>query len=185
MLNETLQDAQRRMQIAVEVVERELRTLRTGRASISILDDIHVEYYGTQTPLNQLASLSSPEAQLLVIQPYDKGSIGAIERAILQSDLGLNPNNDGVLIRIPIPELTEERRKELAKHVNKYAEEGKTAVRNVRRDANEQIKKLQADKEISEDEEHRGHAKVQELTDKFCADIDTVAEAKRQELLKI
>lgn len=185
MLNETLHDAQRRMHTAVEVVERELRTLRTGRANISILDDIHVDYYGTQTPLNQLSSLSSPEPQLLVVQPFDKGSIAAIEKAIMQSDLGLNPNNDGTIVRIPIPALTEERRVELAKHVNKYAEEGKTAVRNVRRDANEQIKKLQADKELSEDDEHRAHDKIQELTDKYCADIDTVADAKREELLTI
>jgi len=173
------------MHTAVEVVERELLTLRTGRANIAILDDIRVDYYGTQTPINQLAGLSAPEPQLLVVQPYDRGAIAAIEKAIMQSDLGLNPNNDGTLIRIPIPELTEERRIDLAKHVNRYAEDGKTAVRNVRRDANEHVKKLQADKEISEDDEHRAHATVQELTDKYCAEIDTVAEAKRQELLTI
>ncbi len=185
MVNETLSDAQRRMHGAIEAVSRELRALRTGRASISLLDDIVVEYYGTQTPLNQLANLAAPEPQLLTIQPYDKSSISAIEKAVLQSDLGLNPANDGVLIRIPIPDLTEERRRDLAKVVGKVAEDGKTAVRQVRRDANEHLKKLEHDKEISQDEEHRGLDAVQELTDKFCAEIDTLAENKRKELLTI
>lgn len=185
MLNETLADAQRRMKGAVDAVARELRALRTGRASISLLDDIHVDYYGTPTPLNQLANLSAPEPQLLSIQPYDKSSIPAIEKAILQSDLGLNPTNDGVVVRIPIPDLTEERRKDLAKVVGKAAEDGKTAVRQVRRDANDTLKKLENDKEISQDEEHRGHDTVQELTDKFCAEIDEIAEHKRKELLTI
>lgn len=185
MFNETLNDAQHRMKGAVEAMVRELRAIRTGRANISLLDDITVDYYGTQTPLNQLANLSAPEPQTLAIQPYDKSSIPAIEKAIMQSDLGLNPTNDGVVVRIPIPDLTEERRKELAKVVGKLAEEGKTAVRQVRRDANDTLKSLQKEKEISEDDEHRGHEAIQELTDKFCEEIDELAERKRQELLTI
>ncbi len=185
MLNETLLDAQRRMHAAVDAVARELRAIRTGRANISILDDIHVDYYGTSTPLNQLANMAAPEPQLLQLQPYDKSSIGAIEKAILQSDLGLNPNNDGQVIRIPIPELTEERRHDLARLVGVAAEDGKTAIRQVRRDSNEQVKKLEHDKEVSQDEERQAHGQVQELTDKFCAEIDEVAENKRQELLTI
>lgn len=184
-MKEVLLDAQQRMKGAVDAVARELQSLRTGRANISILDDIHVEYYGTRTPLNQMASLSAPEPQLLVVQPYDRSSIQSIEKAVLQSDLGLNPANDGKVVRIPIPELTEERRLELAKVVGRVAEEGKTAVRQVRRDANEHVKKLEADKKISKDDEHRGHARVQELTDKFCEEIDELAEKKRTELLTL
>lgn len=184
-MNEILQDAQRRMKGALDAVSRELQSLRTGRANISILDDIHVEYYGTQTPLNQLASLSAPEPQMILIQPYDRSSIQAIEKAIMQSDLGLNPTNDGTLVRLPIPELTEERRKELAKVVGRVAEDGKTAVRQVRRDANDHLKKKETAKEISQDDEHRGHARVQELTDQFCSEIDALAEKKRKELLTL
>lgn len=185
MINDILIDSQRRMKAAVENVAREFRALRTGRANIGILDDITVEYYGTQTPLNQLGSLSAPEPQLIVVQVYDRSAIGAIERAILQSDLGLNPNNDGVHVRIPIPPLTEERRGQLAKHVSHLAEEGKTAVRNVRRDANDHVKKLEHEKEISQDEERRAHKQVQDQTDQFCKEIDALAEAKRQELMTI
>lgn len=185
MIQETLLDAQRRMHSALDAVARELQTIRTGRANISVLDEVQVDYYGVPTPLNQLANLSAPEPQLLQLQPYDKSSIAAIEKAIMIADLGLNPNNDGQFIRIPIPELTEERRHEMARKVSVYAEEGKTAVRQVRRDANDQLKKLEADKEVSEDDERRAHEQVQELTDKFCADIDEIAENKRQELLTI
>ncbi len=185
MINEALLDAQRRMHLAVEAVGRDLRSVRTGRANISILDEVIVEYYGVPTPLNQLAGLSAPEPQLLVLQPYDKGAIGAIEKDILQSNLGLNPNNDGSVMRIPIPSLTEERRLELAKVVAEYGEDGKTAVRQVRRDANERFKKLEHDKEISQDEERNAHGQVQELTDRFCIEIDQVVDKKRQELLTI
>ncbi len=185
MVDEILLDAQRRMKTTLEVVARELRTLRTGRANIAILDDVTVDYYGVQTPLNQLAGLSAPEPQLLVLQPYDKSAIGAIEKAILQSDLGLNPTNDGVVVRIPIPELTEERRHELVRVVNKIAEDGKTAIRQVRRDANDHLKRLEHDKEISQDDERRGLKQVQELTDTFCDKVDELAEAKRKELLTI
>ena len=185
MINEVLLEAQQRMTASVEAVGRELTTVRTGRANTSILDDVVVDYYGAPTPLRQLASLSAPDPQMLVVQAYDKGSIPAIEKAILQSDLGLNPSNDGNVVRIPIPELTHERREELARVVSRLAEEGKTGVRQIRRDANEQLKMLEHEKEISQDEEHRAHKTVQELTDKFCQRIDELAENKRQELLEI
>lgn len=185
MINEALLDAKRRMNSAMDALRRELQSIRTGRASISILDEIIVDYYGAPTPLNQLAGLSAPEPQLLVLQPYDKGAVGAIEKAILQSNLGLNPNNDGALIRVPIPELTEERRHDLAKLVGRHAEDCKTAVRQVRRHVNDDLKKLEHDKEISQDEERRAHATVQEFTDQFCVEIDQLAELKREELLKI
>jgi ribosome recycling factor len=172
------------MNASLEVVMRELNSLRTGRASIAILDDVVVDYYGAPTPLNQLASLSAPEPTLLVIQPYDKSTIPEIERSILQSELGLNPQNDGTVIRIPIPELTEERRKELTKVVGQKAENGKTAIRNIRRDANDQIKKLQNEGEISEDDEHRDYKQIQELTDEYCSKIDELAELKNAEILE-
>jgi len=185
VVDETLLEAQRRMHGAMEAFGRELRSIRTGRANISILDEVQVDYYGVPTPLNQLANLAAPEPQLLQLQPYDKTSVGAIERAILQADLGLNPSNDGSVIRVPIPELTEERRQEMARRVGVAAETAKTAVRQVRRDANDQLKRQQQDKEMSEDEEHRGHTQVQELTDKFCDEIEQLADNKRQELLTL
>jgi ribosome recycling factor len=185
MIVEELRDAHQRMERTLAVVTRELGSVRTGRANISILDSVTVDYYGTQTPLNQLATMSAPEPNLIVIQPYDRNAFAAIEKAILQSDLGLNPNSDGTVVRLPIPELTEDRRKELARHVGKLAEEGKTAIRQIRRDANEHIKKLEADKEISQDDEHRAHQQIQEITDSFCAKIDELAEAKRDELMEI
>ncbi len=172
------------MEATIASVTHEFNTLRTGRASISILDSVNVEYYGAPTPLNQLAGLTAPDANLIVVQPYDKSTIGDIERAILQSELGLNPQNDGTVIRLPIPELTEERRIELTKVVGQHAEHGKTAVRNIRRDANDHIKKLQADKEISEDDEHRGYKQVQDLTDEYCQRIDELAERKNGEILE-
>ena len=149
------------------------------------MDGIQVDYYGTATPLNQLANLSSPDAQLLLVQPYDKAAIGDIERAIHAAELGLNPNNDGQVIRLPIPELTAERREELAKQVSVIAEQAKTEVRQTRRDANETVKKLEHDKQISEDDERTAHTQVQELTDTFCARIDELAESKRKELLTL
>jgi len=172
------------MNASLEVVTRELNSLRTGRASIAILDDIVVDYYGAPTPLNQLAGLSAPEPTLLVIQPYDKSTISAVEKAILQSELGLTPQNDGNVIRIPIPELTEERRKELTKVVGQKAEYGKTAIRNIRRDANDQIKKLQGESEISEDAEHKAYKQIQDLTDEFCTKMDKLAETKTAEILE-
>jgi ribosome recycling factor len=185
MIDDVLRDAKEHMEATIKVVTHELSTLRTGHASISILDDVVVDYYGTQTPLNQLASLSAPDANLLVVQPYDKSAIEDIEKGILQAELGLNPSNDGTLIRIPIPDLTEERRVELTKVVGRHAEQGKTAIRNIRRDANDKIKTLQTDKEITEDDEHRAHKQVQELTDEYVERIDDLAERKNEEILKI
>ena len=184
MVDEVLRDTKEHMEGAIASVSNEFNTLRTGRASISILDGVNVDYYGTQTPLNQLAGLSAPEARLIVVQPYDKSAIGDIEKAILQSELGLNPANDGTVIRLPIPELTEERRVQLTKVVGQAAEHGKTAVRNVRRDANDHIKKLQTDKDISEDDEHRAYKQVQDLTDDYCKRIDELAERKNHEILE-
>lgn len=183
MVDDVLRDTKQHMEAAIAAVTQEFNTLRTGRASISILDSVNVDYYGTQTPLNQLAGLSAPEANLIVVQPYDKSTIGDIERAILQSELGLNPNNDGTVIRLPIPEPTEERRVELTKLVGQMAEHSKTSVRNIRRDANDHVKKLQSDKEISEDDEHRAHKQVQDLTDEYCKHIDQLAERKNHEIL--
>jgi ribosome recycling factor len=178
-----LHDGQRRMHDATEGLTRELRTIRTGRATTAVLDDVLVDYYGASTPLNQLASLAAPEPQLLVVQPYDRGSIGAIEKAILQADLGLNPSNDGTVIRVPIPELTEERRQDLAKAVGTIAEHSKTEMRQIRRDINDELKRFENDKELSQDDARRALKQGQELTDKFCADIEELADAKRQELL--
>ena len=183
MIDEVLRDAKQHMEASIEVVMHEFNTLRTGHANISVLDDVTVEYYETQTPLNQLASLSAPEANLIVVQPYDKTAIEAIEKAIHHAELGLNPSNDGAVIRIPIPELTEERRVELTKVVGRHAEHGKTAIRNIRRDANDQVKKLQSEKEISEDDEHHGHKLVQDLTDEYVKRIDELAARKNSEIL--
>jgi ribosome recycling factor len=180
-----LLEAQSRMQTAIDALLRELQAIRTGRANISVLDDVHVDYYGTSTPLNQLASLAAPDPQLLVVQPYDRSAIPAIERAIMTSDLGLNPNSDGLVVRIPIPELTQERRQELAKQVGVVAEHSKTVLRQVRRDANEAIKRHEQDKDLSEDDGRRAHDQAQELTNAFVAKVDALAEAKREELLKI
>jgi ribosome recycling factor len=179
-----LRDAYEHMNASLEVVTREFNSLRTGRASIAILDDVIVDYYGAPTPLNQLASLSAPEPTLLIIQPYDKSTIPDVEKAILQSELGLNPQNDGTVVRIPIPELTEERRVELTKVVGQKAEHGKTAIRNIRRDANEQVKKLKSEGEISEDDEHRAYKQIQDLTDEYCSKIDKLAEQKNAEILE-
>ena len=183
MVDDALRDAKQHMEASIGSVTHEFNTLRTGRASISILDDVVVDYYGAPTPLNQLASLTAPDANLLIVQPYDKSTMEAVERAIHQAELGLNPSNDGTVIRLPVPELTEERRVELTKAVGRAAEHGKTAVRNIRRDANDKIKKLQADKEISEDDEHRGYKDVQELTDEYVKRIDELAERKNSEIL--
>ena len=184
MVDNVLRDAREHMDATVASVTREFNSLRTGRARISILDDVTVDYYGTQTPLNQLAGLAAPDPNLILVQPYDKSTIDEIERSIHQAQLGLNPNNDGTVVRIPIPELTEERRVELTKVVGRVAEEGKTAVRNIRRNANEGVKKLQADKEISEDDEHRAYKQIQDLTDDLCKRIDELAERKNQEILE-
>lgn len=184
MVDDALREANQHMEASIRAVMHDFNTLRTGRASISILDDVVVDYYGTLTPLNQLAGLAAPDANLLVVQPYDKSTMESVEKAIHHADLGLNPSNDGVVIRIPIPELTEERRLELTKVAGRVAEQGKTAIRNIRRDANDEIKKLQNEKEISEDDEHRAYKEVQKLTDEYVKRIDELAERKNSEILE-
>lgn len=173
----------KRMTTSVEHVRHELAGVRTGRASVTILDPVHVDAYGSKMPLNQLASLSIPEPSLIVAQPFDPSLLGAIEKAIRASDLGLNPANDGKIVRIPIPSLTEERRKELSRHVHKLAEEGRNSIRGVRRDANERLKKLLKDHKISEDDERKGLDEVQRLTDSHSKTVDDLQKKKDQELL--
>jgi ribosome recycling factor len=169
----------------IQSLEKSFSKVRTGRASLSLLDGIRVEYYGTLTPLNQLASLSTPESRMILISPWDSSVIGAMEKAILKSDLGLMPSNDGKLIRLAIPVLTEERRKELVKVVHKTAEECKIKQRNLRRDANEQIKRLKKDNEISEDEQYAIQEDVQKITDGYIAQTDKLLAAKEKEIMEI
>jgi ribosome recycling factor len=173
------------MEKAVEDLRKELSGVRSGRASISLLDHIMVEYYGAPTPLNQVATLSVPEPTLITAQPWDLSLLPAIEKAIRSSDLGLNPGNDGKLIRIPIPPLTEERRKQLAKHVHKVLEDHRTAIRNIRRDENEVIKKMLKDKQVSEDEERKALDEVQKLTDQYTAKVEELAKKKEEEILTV
>ncbi len=179
-----LQDAKRRMRATIDNIGAELAKLRTGKASAALLDGVRVEYYGAQVPLKQVANIGVPEPRLITIQPWDRSVIGAIEKAILKADLGLNPINDGHLIRLPIPELTEERRKELVKICKRIAEEGRIAVRNVRRDANEKLKQAEKNHEISEDDSHRYQEKVQELTDEIIKEIDQLLEKKEAEIME-
>jgi ribosome recycling factor len=173
------------MEHAIEDFRRKLGTVRTGRASTGLLDGITVDYYGTQMPLNQVATVHAPEASLLTVQPFDPSQLAVIEKAIRSSDLGLNPANDGKLIRIPIPPLTEERRRQLAKIVSEMAEEHKTAVRNIRRDENDRLKKALKEKTVSEDQEKDGLAEVQKLTDQYIARIAELAQHKEQEIMKV
>jgi ribosome recycling factor len=173
----------KRMMTHVEHVRHELAGVRTGRASVTILDPIHVDAYGSRMPINQLASLSVPEPSLIVAQPFDPSQLAAIEKAIRASDLGLNPANDGKVIRIPIPALTEDRRKDLSRHVHKLAEDGRNNIRGVRREANERLKKLMKDHKISEDDEHKGLDEVQKLTDGHCRQVDDLQKKKDAELL--
>ncbi|WP_396193885.1 ribosome recycling factor [Fictibacillus barbaricus] len=173
------------MQKAIGSLRREYSTLRAGRANPSLLDRVQVDYYGTPTPINQLAGVTTPEARLLVIQPYDKTAMGDIEKAILKSDLGLTPSNDGQVIRIAIPALTEERRKDLVKLVKKFAEEAKVALRNIRRDANDDLKKLEKEAEITEDELRRYNDDVQKLTDKYTSEVDSVSSNKEKEIMEV
>ena len=180
-----IRDLEARMQTAVDLLAREFSGVRTGRANTALLDGVRVEAYGTQTPVSQLASLSVPDPKTLVIQPWDTSQIPAIEKAILKSDLGLTPSNDGKVIRLPMPTLTEERRKQLAKTVGKLAEEARVAVRNVRRDGNERLKALAKDKTVSQDEERRGHDQIQKGTDKFIAKVDELTKKKEQEILSM
>src|SRR5213593_3077053 len=177
------EEVNKRMNGAMDHVRHELAGVRTGRASVTILDPVHVDAYGSKMPLNQLASLSVPEPAMIVAQPFDPSQLGAIEKAIRASDLGLNPANDGKVIRIPIPSLTEERRKELSRHVHKLAEEGRNSVRQVRRDANERLKKLLKDRKISEDDEKKGLDEVQRLTDNHIKLVDDTQKKKDADLL--
>jgi len=176
-------EVKKRMEAQLEHVRRELGGVRTGRASVTILDSVHVEAYGSHMPLNQVASLSIPEPTLIVAQPFDPSLMGTIEKAIRSSNLGLNPTNDGKIVRIPIPALTEDRRKELSKLVHKYAEEGRNGVRQVRRDANDKLKKLLKDHAISEDDERRGLEDVQKITDQQITQIDELQKKKDADLL--
>lgn len=185
MIDEIFEDLKDRMGKSIESLKREYSRLRTGRASISLLDGIRVSYYDTPTPLNQMASLAVPEPRLIVIQPWDKTAIEDIEKAILKSELGLTPMNDGKVIRISIPPLTEERRKELVKVARKMSEENKVSIRNIRRDANEMLKDLKKEKEITEDDLYRSQEEVQKATDQFISQVDELCAAKEKEILEI
>ena len=182
---DVIKETRPRMEGAVEDFRRKLGTIRTGRAAVSLLDSVVVEYYGTPTPLSQMASVHAPEPQMLTVQPWDQTQLGAIEKAIRAADLGLNPSNDGKMIRVPIPPLTEERRKQLVKQVHEAAEEHRTAIRNVRRDSNERLKKMLKDKTISEDSERDALEEIQKLTNTYIGKVDEFAKSKEQELLSV
>jgi ribosome recycling factor len=182
---DVIKETRPRMETVIEDFRRKLATVRTGRAAVSLLDTIMVDYYGTMTPLNQMASVHAPEPQMLTVQPWDQTQIGAIEKAIRTADLGLNPSNDGKLVRIPIPPLTEERRKQLAKQVHDIAEDHRTAIRNVRRDGNERLKKMLKDKLISEDAERDALDEMQKLTNTYIGKIDDLSKTKEQEIMSV
>lgn len=185
MPNDVLKNMREKMETAIQAFTRNLATVRAGRANPTLLDNIFVEYYGAPTPLNQLAQIGAPEARLLVITPFDKSSVGDIEKAIQKADLGLSPSNDGNVIRINIPALTEERRRDLTKVVGKYAEESRVQVRNIRREANEQLKKLEKDTVITEDELRTSQDNVQKETDRFIEEIDQLAANKEAEIMEV
>ena len=185
MIDELLQDAREHMDKSVEATRQKFGSVRTGRATTALLDRITVDYYGAQTPLRQLATVSAPEARLLTVQPYDKSSIKAIERAIMESDIGLTPNNDGQLIRLQVPELTEERRKQLVKVVRNLAEEGRVAIRNIRRDTMHDLRELRDAGEAGSDDEHRAEEALQRLTDEKVKELDAVLKAKEEEILEV
>ncbi len=185
LIDELLDDAKDRMHKSVEAAQHEFSTVRTGRASPSLLERIVVDYYGAMTPLNQLATISAPEARLLTVQPYDKSSIKAIEKAINESDVGLTPSNDGNVVRLVVPELTEERRKELVKVVRNLAEEGRVAIRNVRRDTMHNLRELKSEGEASSDDEHRAEVELQKLTDARVGELEGVLKIKEEEILAV
>ena len=185
MIQDVLANAEGRMGKAIDALRRDLGGIRTGRASPSLVERLTVEYYGTPTPLNQLAGISVPEPRLLVIQPWDRGTMGSIEKAIQKSELGLNPSNDGQVIRITIPPLTEERRKQLVKVVHGHVEEGKVAIRNIRRDAMADVRELMTERLISEDDERRAEHQVDELTKRFIDEADKIGRAKEREVLEV
>ena len=184
-IEDFLADAKRRMDKSIEATHHEFNSIRTGRASPALLDRITIDYYGTATPLKSLASISAPEARLLVVQPFDPGSIKNIERAIQESDLGLTPSNDGKLVRLPIPALTEERRKDLVKVVRRVAEEGKVAIRNVRRDIMQHLKELVVNGDVGDDEERRAEQQVQKITDEHTKSIDDLLKVKEAEIMEV
>jgi len=185
MVKDIIKDANEKMAKAVEVVSGELRSIRTGRATPSLIEGVKVDYYGNPTPLRQVANIGAPEPTLLTVQPWEKSMIQPIEKAILNANLGLNPANDGTLIRVPIPPLNEERRKEYVKLTKKYGEQGRVSIRNIRRDANDSLKKLEKNKEISEDEKARGEEEVQKMTDKYTKQIDDLLEQKEKEIMEV
>src|SRR5947207_983143 len=182
---DVIKETRPRMDTVIDDYRRKLATIRTGRAAVSLLDNIMVDYYGTPTPLSQMASVHAPEPQMLTVQPWDQTQVPAIEKAIRSSDLGLNPSNDGKLVRIPIPTLTEERRKQLAKQVHEIAEDHRTAVRNIRRDANERLKKMLKDKQISEDNERDGLEEIQKITNVYIGKVDELSSSKEKEILSV
>ena len=185
MVQEIHQEVEHKMEMSLAALHKELSRIRTGRASLALLDSITLDYYGTSTPLNQMATLAVPESRLITIQPWDKSQVGVIEKAIQRSDLGLTPTNDGNVIRLAIPPLTEERRKELVKRVKKIGEDTKIAIRNVRREGNEGLKALEKDKQISEDDCHRGQDQVQSITNRFVANVDEILSAKEREVMEV
>ncbi len=185
VLREPLRQLRQRMEKAVSDFQTALASLRTGRASVHLLDGVRVDYYGTEMPVNQVATLHTPDPQMITVQPYDASLLGAIEKAIRSADLGLNPASDGKLLRITIPPLTEERRRDLAKHMHKILEDHRTELRNIRRDGNDAAKKLKADKKLSEDEERRAHEDIQKLTDAEIKKLEELAAAKEKELMKV
>ena len=185
MLKDVMKDAHERMDKAIEVRQADLRSIRTGRASPALVERISVDYYGAPTPMNQLAGVSVPEPRLLVIRPWDRSVMGIIEKAILKSDLGLTPTNDGQIIRLVIPQLTEERRRDLSKTVAKRTEEARVSIRNVRRDAIDMLRDLEKEKLIDEDELHQGREEMQEITDKFIKQVDEIGKAKEAEIMEV
>lgn len=185
MIDEILNDAEQRMQKSVESLKSELAKVRTGRAHPSLLEHITVDYYGSETPLSQVASIGVEDARTLTVTPWEKNMVQAVEKAIMTSDLGLNPNSAGTVIRIPMPQLTEDRRRDLVKVVRQEGENGKIAIRNIRRDANSDFKSLEKEKEISEDDERRAQEQVQKLTDKYVKEIDEILKEKEADLMKV
>ena len=185
MIKDYMEDAERRMGKTAETLKKDFAALRAGRATPALLDKIQVDYYGAMTPLTQMANISAPESHLLMVQPWDRNTLKNVEKAILSSDLGLNPNNDGSIIRIAIPQLTEERRRDLAKVVKKKDEEAKVAIRNIRRELNDDIKELEKSKEVSEDDAARGLEEAQKLTEKWTKKLDEITKAKEAEIMEV
>jgi len=185
MIKQVLDESKEKMEKTISATRSELAKIRTGRANLSLLDTVRVDYYGSMVPLKQVANMGIPEPRLITVQPWDKSQIGAIEKAIMQADIGITPNSDGHIIRLPIPPLTEDRRKELVKLVHQLGEEGKIAIRNIRRDALERFKKSQKSGEISEDEEYNGGIDIQNLTDEHIKKIDEIVSSKEEEIMEI